>query len=177
MVIQNAEDLPVLGAPRVDRPLLPDGYGLPEDDAGLLAWAAVEDRLVPSLHYWIASVRPTQRPHLVPRWGVWLEGRFWYDGAPTTRHTRNVERNPNVSLSLEDGQQAVIVEGVSQAVRAAADGVGARIAEAFAKYHTLGYTPAADSWSGDDGGGLRTITPQRAMAWFSFPADCTRFSW
>ena len=25
-------------------------------------------------------------------------------------------------------------------------------------------------------GGLRVITPHRAMAWFAFPADCTRFT-
>ncbi len=176
MLIDGAA-LPPLPQPRVDRPELPDGYGLPDGDAGLLGWPAVLSRLEPALHYWLASVRPDARPHLVPRWGVWVDGRFWYDGAPTTRHARNVSRNPQVALSLEDGRESVIVEGVSEPVRVAAEPLGARLADAFGKYAALGYEPTPDAWSGPDGGGLRVITPQRAMAWFAFPGDCTRFRW
>ncbi len=156
---------------------MPDGYGLPESDAGLLDWSRVEERLVPSLHYWLASVRPDSSPHLVPRWGVWVQGRFWYDGAPTTRHALNLRDNPAVSLSLESGTEVVIVEGISQATRADPDGLGGTLAEAFAKYHSQGYQPGPDSWAGEDGGGLRVISPQRALAWFAFPTDCTRFTW
>ncbi|MDH3260349.1 MAG: IS110 family transposase [Acidimicrobiia bacterium] len=32
----------------------------------------------------LLAKRHRGRPHLVPRWGVWLEGRFWYDGAVDT---------------------------------------------------------------------------------------------
>ena len=42
-------------------------------------------------------VRPDGTPHSVPRWGVWLDGRFWYDGAPTTRHTRRRPLNEATS--------------------------------------------------------------------------------
>lgn len=163
-------------APAPERPTLPDGYGLPETADGLLSWSDVEPRLVASLHYWLASVRPDGTPHSVPRWGVWVDGRFYYDGAPTTRHTRNVEVNPAVTLTLESGTEVVIVEGASTATRADADGLGTRLAAAFEKYHSAGYSPGPDSWSGEDGGGLRVITPRRALAWFSFPTDCTRFT-
>lgn len=162
--------------PHTDRPTLPEGYGLPEHDDGLLTWSQVEERLLASLHYWLASVRPDGTPHSVPRWGVWLDGRFYYDGAPTTRHTRNVERNPAVTLTLESGLEAVIVEGRSVATRAEPDGLGARLATAFRKYHDLGYAPGPDSWAGEAGGGLRVITPRRVLAWFEFPNDCTRFT-
>lgn len=179
-MLPDASTLHALPPPEVSRPELPEGYGLPDDDTGLLTWPEVEARLAPSLHYWLASVRPDGRPHLVPRWGVWLDGRFWYDGAPTTRHVRNLRANPNVALSHEDGRRAVIVEGVSQALRVTDCGpgeIGERLAEAFTKYTHLDYSPAADSWAGDDGGGLRIITPNHAMAWFDFPRDCTRFTW
>ncbi len=162
--------------PTSGRPSLPDGYGMPRTSEGLLTWEQVEQRLREARHYWTSSVRPDGRPHSVPRWGVWLDGRFWYDGAPTTRHTRNVEKNPAVTLTLESGTEVVIVEGESHATRADPDGLGARLAEAFGKYAAAGYAPAADSWSGQDGGGLRVITPRRVMAWFSFPTDCTRFT-
>lgn len=162
--------------PRAGRPTFPDGYGLPESVEGLLRWEQVEGRLVAAKHYWLTSVRPDGRPHSVPRWGVWLDGRFWYDGAPTTRHTRNVERNPAVTLTLESGSQAVIVEGESHATSADPQTVGTRLAEAFGKYAADGYVPGPDSWSGEDGGGLRVITPVRALAWFDFPHDSTRFT-
>ncbi len=163
-------------SPTADRPELPDGYGLPDSTQGLLDWSFVEPRLRDALHYWINSVRSDGRPHSVPRWGVWLDGRFWYDGAPTTRHTRNVERNPAVTLTLESGTEVVIVEGESTATRADAEGLGERLAEGFGKYADSGYEPGADSWAGQDGGGLRVITPRVVLAWFDFPADCTRFT-
>lgn len=162
--------------PIVDRPVFPDGYGLPSDSEGVLAWPEVEARLRAAMNYWLGSVRPDGRPHAVPRWGVWLDGRFWYDGAPTTRHTRNVERNPAVTLTLESGTQVVIVEGGSHATRAEPGGLGERLAKEFGKYADVGYAPEPDAWSGRDGGGLRVITPHRVMAWFQFPSDCTRFT-
>ena len=163
-------------APRSDRPTFPEGYGLPETTDGMLAWDAVEERLREAQHYWLASVRPDGRPHSVPRWGVWLDGRFYYDGAPTTRHTRNVEANPAVTLTLESGTEVVIVEGESHATRADSEELGGRLARAFEKYVASGYTPEADSWAGEDGGGLRVVTPRRVLAWTSFPTDCTRFT-
>jgi hypothetical protein len=134
-------------APLAERPLFPDGYGLPTSTEGMLAWADVEARLVSSVSY----------------------------GAPTTVHAQNLATNPACSLNLESGTEAVIVEGESHATSAPADGLGARIAEAFAKYHDLGYRPAADAWAGEAGGGLRVLTPKRALAWFTFPTDATRF--
>jgi Pyridoxamine 5'-phosphate oxidase len=162
-------------SPTADRPIIPQGYGLPTSTEGLLSWAEVEAELVASRHYWLASVRPDGRPHVVPRWGVWLDGRFYYDGAPATVHTRNTEINPAVTLNLESGTRTVIVDGESHATRAAADGLGVRLAEAFGKYRDLNYAPEPDAWAGEDGGGLRVITPNRALAWFDFPKDCTRF--
>ena len=157
------------------RPVIPDGYGVPSTTEGLLSWGEVEERLCASRHYWLATVRPDGTPHSVPRWGVWLEGRFYYDGAPTTRHARNLEHNPACTLTLESGAEAVIVEGVSEATGADPAGLGARLATAFEKYHP-DYAPGPDSWAGEQGSGLRVITPKRAFAWFAFPNDCTRFT-
>jgi hypothetical protein len=154
---------------------MPDGYGLPDTTDGLLDWDDVETRLRTSRHYWLATVRPDSTPHSVPRWGVWLDGRFYYDGAPTTRHVRNVERNPACTLTLESGTEVVIVEGRSTATRADPDDLGPRLAAAFEKYHP-DYAPAPDAWADSSGGGLRVITPKRVLAWFAFPNDCTRFT-
>ncbi|MGB3334231.1 MAG: pyridoxamine 5'-phosphate oxidase family protein [Mycobacterium sp.] len=161
--------------PAATRPVLPEGYGLPSSAEGLLSWSDVEQRLLAAQHYWLSTVRPDGTPHSVPRWGVWLDGRFYYDGAPTTRHARNLQGNPACTLTLESGTQVVIVEGVSTATSADPDGLGARLATAFEKYHPQ-YAPGPEAWSGQDGGGLRMLIPRRALAWFAFPTDCTRFT-
>ena len=83
---------------------MPDGYGLPATTDGLLSWDVVEQRLTAAKYYWLATVRPDGTPHSVPRWGVWLDGAFYYDGAPTTRHARNLETNPACTLTLESGE-------------------------------------------------------------------------
>ena len=158
-----------------ERPSLPDGYGLPSDIQGLLAWPEVERELVAAQNYWLASVRPDGRPHVVPRWGVWLDGRFFYDGSPATRHVQNVEANPAMTLNLESGTRTVILEGRSVATRADADNLGVRLSAAFSKYAKAGYAPEPNSWEDQNGGGLRVFVPSRGLAWFDFPKDCTRF--
>jgi hypothetical protein len=161
-------------SPEPSRPTMPDGYGIPITTEGLLSWDEVDERLRAAKHYWLATVRPDGTPHSVPRWGVWVDGRFYYDGAPTTRHVRNLEKNPACTLTLESGTEVVIVEGVSTATSADPAGLGVRLAAAFEKYAPE-YAPTAESWAGEGGGGLRVITPRRALAWFAFPTDCTRF--
>ncbi|MPZ52939.1 MAG: pyridoxamine 5'-phosphate oxidase [Acidimicrobiia bacterium] len=162
--------------PRRDLPEMPAGYGVPENDDGALDWATVEQRLVESSHYWMATTRPDGRPHVVPRWGVWLDSRFWYDGSPATLHTRNLTENPACTLHLEDGWEAVILDGTSNQADPPGLELGGRLSEAFAvKYSERGYSPAPDAWEGEMAGGLRVFTPQKAMAWFDFPNDVTRF--
>lgn len=155
---------------------MPDGYGVPATTDGLLEWSAVEARLAASAQYWMATTRPDGRPHVVPRWGVWVDGRLFYDGAPTTVHVRNLTRGPACTLHLEDGWQAVIVDGESHAASPPGLDLGARLAEAFAaKYADRGYEPSPDAWEGPGAGGLRVFTPTTALAWFEFPTDVTRF--
>lgn len=165
-----------MAQPRTDRPIMPPGYGVPATSDGLLSWADVEPRLVAAGEYWLASTRPDGRPHVVPRWGVWMDGRFWYDGSPATVHVQNVDRNSACTLHLEDGQRAVIVEGASTAAAPPDPDVGRRLAAAFAeKYADRGYEPSPDAWEGEHAGGLRILTPTKALAWFDFPSDVTRF--
>lgn len=159
-----------------DRPRVPDGYGRPETDEGLLDWSAVEARLEASHHYWLATTRPDGSPHVVPRWGVWLDGRFWYDGAPSTAHVRYLADDNRCTLNLENGKEAVIVEGRSAMATPPGPELGGRLSAAMSdKYRDMGYTPGPDSWDGPDSGGLRVLTPVKVLAWFEFPTDMTRF--
>ena len=163
--------------PSVDRPQMPSGYGVPKGKKGLLSWAEVTDRLVAAPQYWMATTRSDGRPHVVPRWGAWLDGHLWYDGSPETLHARNLTANPACVLHLEDGWKAVVVEGKSGRSQPPGPELGRRIAAAFKeKYGAAGYAPEPDAWEGSDAGGLLMFTPTKAMAWFDFPKDVTRFT-
>lgn len=155
---------------------MPDGYGVPPTTDGLLEWSAVEARLVAAQQYWMATTRLDGRPHVVPRWGVWILDQFWYDGAPTTVHARNLTANAACTLHLEEGWQAVILDGTSAPAPSPGIELGTLLAAAFAgKYHDRGYQPAPDAWEGPGAGGLMTFSPVQALAWFDFPTDVTRF--
>lgn len=169
---------PASAPPAGDRPILPAGYGLPEGDDGLQVWTTAEHKLAHAETVWLATTRPDGRPHVVPRWGVWLDNRFWYDGAPTTRHVRNLVASPDgaVTLHLESGTDVVIVNGHSGPTDPPSRWRSVQLAAAFhRKYAAQGYSPAITAWDGEAAGGLCCLTPTDALAWASFPTDCTRW--
>jgi nitroimidazol reductase NimA-like FMN-containing flavoprotein (pyridoxamine 5'-phosphate oxidase superfamily) len=117
-------------------------------------------------------VRPDGRPHAIPRWGVFLEGRFYYDGSPETRHARNIVQNPHVSLHLESGTRVIIAEGGSRPVGKPERELARTIAHAYAlKYTEDGYDPGPTQW---DEGGLYEFTPHKFIAWTNFTEDPTK---
>ena len=103
--------------PRADRPFMP-GYGvLPETEgSGLLAWDEAERRLTVSHDYWCATVRPDGAPHVMPVWGVWLDGRLWFSSGLRSRKARNLDADPRCTLTTDDTQNPVVVEGVAERV-------------------------------------------------------------
>lgn len=160
--------------PMVSRPEFPDGY-LPKKLDDYVTWEQVEERMTTAQHYWLCSVRPDGRPHVVPRWGVWVGGKFYYDGSPETRHARNLENNPQVNLHLEDGEDVVIMEGTAHALLNPDRELAVKVAQAYGrKYAARGYAPEPDQW---DNGGLYEFTPRKVLAWTNFvqKPDATRF--
>ncbi len=157
--------------PVISRPQFPPGYV--DNPQKTVAWEYVVQRLSESKNYWLCLVRPDGRPHAIPRWGVFVEDKFYYDGSPETRHARNIMENPHVALHLESGDQALIAEGNSAPVGKPAPGLTAKIAAAYsAKYASFGYSPKPDQW---DQGGLYVFTPKKILVWTNFIEDPTRF--
>ncbi len=156
---------------KVTRPEFPKGYV--DHPIAQVEWEYVEKRLSESRNYWMCSVRPDGRPHVVPRWGVFIDGRVYYDGSPETRHARNIRENPRVALHLESGDAAVILEGTAREAGKPAPELAARIAQAYRdKYADSGYAPDADQWND---GGLYEFTPRQCLAWTKFIEDPTKF--
>lgn len=120
-------------------------------------------------NYWLCSVYPDGRPHAIPRWAVFVDEKFYYDGSSKTRHARNIVENPRVSLHLESGDQVVILEGTARPAEKPSPG----LAQAYrVKYAAHGYAPKPDQW---DEGGLYVFTIQKAIARTNFLADPTKF--
>lgn len=157
--------------PAPSRPHLPEGYGVPPGDEGMLPWSHVSDRLAQSRNYWIVTARPDGRPHAVPLWGAWVEETLYVEGGTETRWGRNIAANPAVAVHLESGDDVVILEGVVEEARGLDPSLAARIAEAYAaKYKD--YRPNPDDWRE---GGLYALRLRMALAWTSFPTDATRW--
>lgn len=74
------------------------------------------DRLDEAKNVWMATVRPDGRPHLVPVWFVTEGGRWYLCTAPGSVKARNLSRNPQIALALEDGNNPTIVEGEAQPI-------------------------------------------------------------
>lgn len=81
--------------------------------------------------------------------------------------------NPFVSVHLESGEKAVIVEGTAKEIRPTRQ-LAVDVAQAYsAKYAAAGYSPEPSSW---DSGGLFEVTPHAVIAWTSFAEDPTKFA-
>lgn len=98
--------------PRASRPYMP-GYGtLPADQgSGLLPWSWALSRLRGSHEYWIGTVWPDGRPHLMPVWAVWHDEALWFSSSLGSRKIRNIEHGSAVSIATDDPLNPVITEG------------------------------------------------------------------
>lgn len=120
-------------------------------------WRAIEARLSRESNIWMATVRGDGRPHLVPIWYIWLEGKLYICTGRETQKYANLINNQNISLALPDALNVVVIEGEAHtADRKLID----PLAEHF--YHKyewdFRYDETAD-WR------LIEITPFKILAW------------
>ena len=103
--------------PRASRPHRP-GYGIlpPDEGTGLLPWSWAEERLRRSHDYWVATIRPDARPHLMPVWGIWHDASFWFSSSNRSRKARNLLGNPGCAVSTDNADEPVVLEGTAELV-------------------------------------------------------------
>jgi PPOX class probable F420-dependent enzyme len=78
----------------------------------------VQSRLETEHNVWLVSVRPDGRPHLVPVWFAWHDGKLYVCIEPESVKGRNIRQNPRLALALENGSTPVICEGTAAPVSA-----------------------------------------------------------
>jgi nitroimidazol reductase NimA-like FMN-containing flavoprotein (pyridoxamine 5'-phosphate oxidase superfamily) len=149
-----------VSGPVPDRPVMP-GYGvLPaEQGSGLIPWPEIERRLTVSHDYWVATVRPDGRPHVMPVWGVWFDGRLWFSSGLRSRKARNLAAEPRCTITTDQAQDPVVLDGLAEQV-VDADGIAAFLAVMNGKYDA-GMTAA---FLDPAVNGTFAVRPQRVIA-------------
>lgn len=151
--------------PRAEQLDIPPEYGAP---SRLLDWDVVAARLAGARHYWLATVRPDGRPHVVPSDGLWLDDRWYFGGSDRTVKHRNLLASPLATLHLEDAGSPVIVEGTCAIALPSQDGAEGLVAASKKKY---GYAPPVSAYLS----GVWVLSPARVLAWTDITVDATRF--
>lgn len=147
---------------------IPDGYGTV---SSTIEWATVREQLESAKQYWLSINRAPGSPHVIPIDGVWLDDCWYYGGSPDTLHRRLVADNPHVTIHLPDPWKVVIVDGAVSEVNPSED-VAQQLADiSNHKYPDYGFTYDPSTFAT-----TMFLQPERALAWSSFPSDCTRFS-
>jgi PPOX class probable F420-dependent enzyme len=150
------------------------GYGiLPADrGSGLIPWAEAERRLTSSHDYWLATTRPDGRPHVMPVWGVWLDGSLWFSSALGSRKALNLAADPRCTLTTDDARDPVVVDGTAERL---ADGasIAGFVAAVNAKYGSGLSTDFQDPAVN----GTFAVRPERviALSGADFPGSPTRW--
>jgi PPOX class probable F420-dependent enzyme len=151
------------------------GYGiLPADQgSGLLTWAHAQQRLTASHDYWCATVCPDGRPHVMPVWGVWLDGLLWFSSSLASRKARNLVADPRCTVTTDDARNPVVVEGTAERLTAP-EPIAAFVAAVNAKYDA-GMTAEFQDPSVN---GTFTVRPVRAfgMTHDDFAGSPTRWT-
>jgi hypothetical protein len=152
--------------------------GFAPENAVLTPWSEAEAGLVAAKTYWLATVRQDGRPHVMPVWGVWLDGAFYFSTSPTSRKGKNLAANPHCTISLSGAGLDLVLEGTA-AVEASATTL-ARVAGVYAPKYDWPLTVRDGGLYGEngDGGPLYVLTPIAAFGFGaaeSFTATRWRF--
>lgn len=111
------------------------GYGVPAGGE-LLPFAYAEQRLAAARNYWLATVAPDGRPHLMVVWAVWLDGSLLLSTGESSRKARNLRAEPRCSIAAQcaGDTELVVVEGTAEQI--AVEALARFVAAVQVKYAT-----------------------------------------
>ena len=117
----------------------------------------MEARLGRESTIWVATVRDNGRPHLVPVWFIWLDGKIYIATGSETQKFANLYYNQSIALSLPNTENVLIIEGEAHVA-------DYQTVDALADYF---YHKYEWDFRHDDSALWRLIeiTPRKIMAW------------
>ena len=99
--------------------------------------------------YWLTTVRPEGRPHVVPLLGVWFDGALYFCTGPSERKAKNLALNAHCVLTTGcnglDGLD-IVVEG--DAVTVSASTERASVADTYESKYGTQFTAPEGTWFG-----------------------------
>lgn len=132
-------------------------------DQAKLPWAWVEERLLDTWNYWLATASEARGPHVRPIWCVWWEGALLFTSSASSRKVRDLEADPRATIHLELVREVVVLEG-----RIAETSAGPAATAAYAaKYDWL--PPAGQGWYSLRPGSVYAALEE------TYPASATHF--
>ena len=153
-------------APQPDRPEMPESFGVGNPDFPFqpIEWASVVERLREAQNYWIATTRPSGKPHSVPVWGVWTDDTFFFLTDLKSLTAKNLERNPASEVHLESGNEVVMLFGEFEQVE-----LDAPVLAVFGDKYEM--PPMAEGFP------VYRLKLSKAIAWgeSNFPSNATRW--
>ncbi|MGH2588195.1 MAG: pyridoxamine 5'-phosphate oxidase family protein [Dehalococcoidia bacterium] len=128
--------------------------------ATAVPWNEAEQQLQKAEVFWLSTVRPNGRPHVVPLIAVWLDGALYFSTSEAENKAKNLAKNTQVAITtgsnaLTEGLDFV-VEGEAVAVRD--DAKLRRVADAYAAKYGEGWR-----LPGRDGVLVFEVTPTKAF--------------
>jgi nitroimidazol reductase NimA-like FMN-containing flavoprotein (pyridoxamine 5'-phosphate oxidase superfamily) len=153
--------------PKAGRPFAP-GYGITERHDGQLPWSWVAKKMAACHTFWLATINAKElRPHVMPLWGVWVDDAFYISTGKKSRKGQNLAANAACTVTNDDGQEAVIIEGTASTV--ADTGTLERMAAAYKKKYKMDPRTMNEP--------ITVVRPEKAFAFIekSFPKTATRW--
>jgi nitroimidazol reductase NimA-like FMN-containing flavoprotein (pyridoxamine 5'-phosphate oxidase superfamily) len=124
------------------------------------SWRNAEQQLREAGVWWLSTVTPEARPHVVPLIAVWLDGALYFATGEDERKAKNLAQNPHVSVTTGSNDLShgfdVVVEGEAKLMTE--DAKVRRIADAYAMKYGEGWR-----LPGLDGVVLFEVTPSKAF--------------
>jgi nitroimidazol reductase NimA-like FMN-containing flavoprotein (pyridoxamine 5'-phosphate oxidase superfamily) len=83
----------------------------------LPSWPETRRRLAEADTYWLATVRPDGRPHVMPVLAVSLDQVLHFTSGPAARKARNLARRPHCVITVGSPGLDLVLEGEATKVR------------------------------------------------------------
>ncbi|MHA1991717.1 MAG: pyridoxamine 5'-phosphate oxidase family protein [Candidatus Hodarchaeales archaeon] len=161
--------------PEAQIPFIPDYLVKEGRDNKLLDWSWVEERLKNSRHYWIATTNSIGNPHLMPIWGIWFNGNFFFSTGRRSRKLLNIIKNPYCVITTEDPEEPVIMEGVCEKISDLE--LMEKVLKVYREKYNIPIKPSKHGITDDQGKSAPVfrVKPQKIIAWQEFPNSATKW--
>ncbi|MDQ3929720.1 MAG: pyridoxamine 5'-phosphate oxidase family protein [Chloroflexota bacterium] len=90
---------------------------LGDEDATAISWSEVRERLATDNTYWLTTVRPDGRPHVVPVGALWLDGAMYFTTGQGTVKGANLAHNRHCAIAVANRGFDIVIHGEAEPVK------------------------------------------------------------